>query len=218
MNIGTALWLMPKKHSPLYDALHNITDGLKPLFDDGHTFEPHVTITTNISVSNQAQVDEILNRALAASRAVPAINVVFTGLSYGSQFFKKVYFTVEPNAELVSLARICREEFVTTPKAVSSEKHYAALPPQDRQNIADRALREAAEWVRTEYDPHLSLVYSDSYPVDEASQRTIDTRLSDVFGNEYATKGLGWTNGRLQLVRCEGPVEEWEVLGYRDIN
>lgn len=218
MNLGTALWLMPKKHSPLYDALHTIIDGLKPLLDDGHTFEPHLTITANIQVYNQAQVDEILNRALAASRAVPAINIIFTDLSYGSQFFKKVFFTVEPSRELISLARICREEFVTTPKAISKEKHYAALPHQDQQRIVDRAAQDAANWVNADYDPHLSLVYSDTYPVDEALQRMIDTRLSDVFGADYARKGLGWTNGRLQLVKCEGPVEEWEVLGHRDIN
>lgn len=208
---------MPKKHSPLYDALHTIIDGLRPLFDDGHTFEPHVTLTSNITVSSQAQVEEILNRAVAASKAVPAINVVFTKLSYGSRFFKKVYLQVDATAELVSLARICREEFVTMPQAIANEKYYAALSEEDRTRISISASKEADDWVRNEYDPHLSLVYSDVYPVDEASKRTIDTRLSDIFGAGYGQKGLGWTNGRLQLVQCEGPVEEWKVLGFRDI-
>jgi 2',3'-cyclic-nucleotide 3'-phosphodiesterase len=208
---------MPKNRSPLNDALQATIDGLRPLFDDGHSFPPHVTITGGIRATSQAQIDGVLDAALAAAKSVPHINVVFSSLCYGSRFFKKVYFSVIPSPELVSLARISREEFVTAPRTMASQKNYSALSQQDRDNMALEASQQADQWVQHEYDPHLSLVYSDAYPVDEAQMRTIETRLEDLFGLDYNTKGIGWTNGRLAVVRCEGEVESWEVLGYRDI-
>lgn len=208
---------MPKKGSHLFEALKSTMDGIRPLFDDALPFEPHVTITPDIEVTSSQQVEYILDRALAASKAVPAIDVVFGSLVYGSKFTKKVYFQVEPRTALLSLARISREEFVTVPRMLSSEKNYTALSQEDKDRLAKQAAYEADDWAKNEFDPHLSLVYSNAYPIDEALQRTIETRLVDVFGSNFKTRGLGWTNGRIALVNCEGPVDEWEVLGYRDM-
>ncbi|ANB11277.1 Cpd1p [Sugiyamaella lignohabitans] len=208
---------MPKKGSPLYDALKATIDSLKTLFDDGVIFLPHLTITSDIHCHNQAQVDSILDTALAASKAVPQIPVIVDGLVYGSLYFKKVFLSVVPAPELVSLARICREEFVTAPMIASSEKNYSALSQEERDSLSKQAAQIANDWARDEYKPHVSLAYSNMYPVDEALQGTIDMRLTDTFGEHYATRGIGWTGGRLALVRCEGNVEDWVVLGHRDI-
>lgn len=216
-NIGVALWLSPRPASPLCDALESAINGFRPLFDDGAAFGPHVTITTNIAAPSQRAVDQVLDSAVAAARAVPQLDTVFNGLHYGSHFFKKVYFGVERRAPLLSLAQICREEFVVAPRLTAAKKHYSALSPEEKEDIRRQAAQEAENWAQHDYDPHLSLVYSDVYPIDEAVQRTIDSRLSDMFGDDYATRGLGWTGGRLILVRCEGPVEDWQTLGYRDI-
>jgi 2',3'-cyclic-nucleotide 3'-phosphodiesterase len=143
--------------------------------------------------------------------------VVFTSLKFGSHFFKKVYFSVDKSTELLSLAQICREEFVTAPQLIATKKHYSGLSAEEKETLRQDAASAAERWARSEYDPHLSLVYSDVYPLDEAVTRTVDSRLKDMFGPDYATRGLGWTNGRLSLVRCEGPVEEWQELGHRDI-
>lgn len=215
--IGTALWLIPKKGSPLYEALRSIISGIQPLFDDGVVFEPHITLTTNIHAPTSQHVEYTLDQAAAAAKAAPFIDVKFTKLCYGSRYFQKVYFSVAPSPYLLSLARICREEFVVLPQLQHEQKNYHGLSDDDKQAIMNHAGTQAARWVKEEYQPHVSLVYSNTYPVDEASQRTIESRLADVFGPDFEQRGLGWTGGRLALVRCEGPVEEWPTLGYRDL-
>lgn len=189
------------------------------MFEDGHHFIPHVTLTSDIYVGTQAQADSVLDQAAAAAKSVQNITIQLGQVVYGSQFFKKVYFQVLPTPELISLAMICREQFVIKPRYMGQKKNFDALSHAEQQHLADDAQHEAGNWARATYDPHLSLVYSNIYPVDEAIKETIDTRLRDVFGSDYQTKGLGWTNGTMtvQLVRCEGRAEDWQILGSRDI-
>lgn len=241
--IGVSLWLQPPPNSLLGDALTSTINGLKPLFHDAPGFAPHITITSNIAVSRQntqRHVASILDRARAAAASVDHLDVVVSNIVFnGTQFFKKVYFQAQRRPELLSLALISREEFVYLPDLQmkvrqnqawdeSNRPVNSSAPPKtrtelntisDEQNekLVQEAAQHASEWVRNEYDPHVSLVYSGVYPIDEAVQQTIDTRLRDVFGDNYAEKGIGWTGGRLALVNCEGPVEQWTVLGYRDI-
>lgn len=215
--LGAALWLMPPNGSPLSETLKTTIDGLRPLVDDGQRFSPHVTIVTKILISNQAQADFVLDQALIACKSVPQMKITLKGVKYGSRYFKKVYLGVEPSPELISLARISKEEFVTGPAIKNAQKHYHALSIDERSKLEQQAAAEADQWVRSEYDPHLSLVYSNQYPVDEALKVTISTRVTDIFGSNI-NKGISWTGGRLALVDCEGPVEDWRVLGYRDIH
>lgn len=135
-----------------------------------------------------------------------------------------MYFAAKPTPELLGLAMISREEFVALPQlrrqilAARVEGTQKLLTrEQEDEHAAREAAGVAAEWAKNMFDPHVSLVYSDAYPIEEALQQTVDTRLRDVFGENYSTKGIGWTGGRLVLVRCEGPVEGWKVLGFRDI-
>lgn len=216
-HLKVALWLSPKRGSPLYDALQSTIDGLKPLFDGGHSFAPHVTITSNIQIQSKSQVEFILDQAVAAAKSVPYIDIVFSTLTYGSTYFQKVFFKVVESSPLMSLARISREEFVELPKLITSQKNYSALSQHDKDQLHNQAAQVADHWIKTYFHPHLSLVYSNVYPIEDAMQRTIETRLSDVFGPNFNSKGLGWTNGRLSLVLCEGPVDQWQTLGYRDI-
>lgn len=215
--LRAALWLMPKPGTPLFDALKQNIDGLKPLFDDAHKFDPHVTLTSGIYVSRKSQVEEILDRTVAAAKSVPHMDIILQQLSFGKHKYRKVVLEVMPQQELVSLAMICRESFVILPSLVARSQHYNAMSEAEQKAIHDQASAAAEEWAKTEYRPHLSLVYSNIYSVTEANRRSIDQRLSDVFGQNYATRGIGWTNGRIVLVACEGDPEDWEVLGYRDL-
>lgn len=213
------MWLLPRRKSPLYDALQSTIDGVKPLFEDSHHFEPHVTLTSDIQVSNQAQADSVLDQAMAAAKSVDNIVVRLGKVKYGSQFFKKVYLQVIPSTEIISLAMICREQFVIKPRFMGQNKNFDALPQAEQQHMADDAQHEAGNWARATFDPHLSLVYSNIYPVDEAVKETVETRLKDLFGDDYDTRGIGWASGgmSIQLVQCEGRVEDWKVLGSRDL-
>lgn len=214
--IKATLWLQPRPGTPLYEALQQTIDGLTPLFEDATHFEPHVTLTSSVSVSRQSEVDKILDEATAAATSVP-ITVTFNGLTYGTSFYRKVMLGVHKSPELVSLAMICREWFVNIPNLVRTNRNYQALPEAEQKVIQEQAKKEAVSWVQ-DFTPHLSLVYSNVYTVDEASRRTIDSRLQDVFGETYATRGIGWSGGRISLVECDlevGP-QYWQVLGYRD--
>mgnify|MGYP003365225384 FL=1 len=222
--IKTALWLQPKPGSPLSTVLKRTITGLAPVFEDAPIFEPHVTISTGIYVQSQNDVDIILDSMLVAAQSVDHFNTKFTSLTYGSQYFRKVVFEVEPTAPLFSMARIAQEEFSLYPtlkkeliKSKHKKSHKYVPSPAEINELHVSASEKAAAWIK-EYKPHLSLVYSNMFPVTEAIRHTVNQRLIDVFGPQYTTRGIGWTGGQLALVNCEGPAEEWKVLGTRSIN
>lgn len=281
--IGVSLWLEPSPSSFINGSLQSTITSLKPLFEDAPSFKPHVTITSQIDIdpNSQEQINAVLSGAKAAASSVDRIDIVLSKLTYGSKFFKKVYISVEPSLELLSLARVCREEFVILPsllrskrrsssssstsadhnttdaqhgrkssvgsnnsasstgntssntpapkspsspqssKATNSAPTQVLSPPLSPSSpeyklVLSEAAKEAASWTQNEFDPHLSLVYSSTYPIEEATKTTIDSRLSDVFGDNFMKKKVGFSGARLTLVYCEGPVEKWKVLGYRD--
>ncbi|ODQ66730.1 2,3 cyclic phosphodiesterase, partial [Nadsonia fulvescens var. elongata DSM 6958] len=193
-------------------------------------FAPHITITTGIILNHdhsspessssaaKAEIDLILDKALSAARSVPNFTITLQSVKTGAFFFKKVYFEISPsNSALASLAQLSREVFVLLPQAIANQPHYHALSEGDRARIDAEVAKRAQSWAQSEFDPHLSLVYSELYPVNEALQRTINQRLEDALGPGFETRGIGWSGGRLSLVRCEGPIHQWQKLGYRDI-
>lgn len=216
-DLRVALWLQPRPNTPIYEALYQTIGGLRPLFSDGRKFEPHVTLVTGITAKTQADVDNILDRASAAAKSVSDLDVIIRELTFGSAFFRKVVLEVQARPELLSLAAICREHFIELPRLVGKSKYYEALSESEQSSIQKEATDEAVRWVNSDYKPHISLVYSNIYPLTEDIRHTVHQRLSDVFGNTYAVRGIGWTGGRLALVWCEGDVSDWKTLGYRDL-
>lgn len=173
----------------------------------------------------------------------------------GSQkkFFKKLYFQVLRDPTLVSFARIVRELFVILPERTELEhkvknphlfhtdskgnivrrksgQRSRSNPPTevalDMARIQHELALEAASWSATEFDPHLSLVYSNLHPIDNALWHTIRSRVSDYLSLEDCDlehwdsqgNGLSWEGGVLKLVLCEGDVNEWPVLGSVDLH
>ncbi len=176
----------------------------------------------------------------------PGVSIRFNTVSFGWRYFKKVYISCEGTLGLVAFAQICRESFVCLPNAMASSSYTTPGGGRDQASYNDsprstassnsntltnvsnvsgmenmspkaRAAEQARQWIK-DYDPHLSLVYSDEYPVDDALQRTILTRIEDVLGNSIDLSDLGWNNGKISLVNCEGPVSNWEILGSRDLH
>ncbi|CCH41666.1 2',3'-cyclic-nucleotide 3'-phosphodiesterase [Wickerhamomyces ciferrii] len=112
---------------------------------------------------------------------------------------------------LAGLATIIRELYVEFP----------ILQNQAKSKYASQ------DWCNNQFDPHLSLVYTDLKHFDNALIRTIKTRVEDLLDTDSITinepgelldYGIGWENGIFKIVRCEGPVEEWEILGQVDIH
>ncbi|ODV80106.1 2, 3 cyclic phosphodiesterase [Suhomyces tanzawaensis NRRL Y-17324] len=260
MALGVALWLCPKKNTQLYDKLGTLMSSLNTLFPgQPPRFEPHITITTNIQIDlehpDQARddVDRILSASAVALNSLPKnhSNLVTLGkIDSQRKFFKKLYFHVARDPNLVSFARIIRELFVILPSDIEQEnikqnphlytkdshgntikrrklkKHRDDPEPKqfDTSSIQLNATHKAAEWSSNEYDPHLSLVYSDIHPIDNALWRTIKTRVQDYLNidncdSEYLVdNGLGWDGGVLKLVLCEGDVNDWITLGSVDVH
>lgn len=96
----------------------------------------------------------------------------------------------------------------------------------DMDRIRNELALEAAKWSLEEYDPHLSLVYSNLHPIDSALWHTIRSRISDYLSVEDCDlevwdtqeNGLSWDGGVLKLVLCEGDPSSWPVLGSVDLH
>ncbi|KAL6454374.1 CPD1 2' [Candida maltosa Xu316] len=247
--MGVALWLCPKTNTPVYDKLTTVMSSLNTLFPgQPPKFEPHITITTNISIDlddkakTKDDVDKILSASAVAMSSLPKNHesLVKVGkVNSQRKFFKKLYFEVEKDPNLVSFARIIRELFVIVPQDIEKEnmKHNPHLyttdshgntvkrrpsrrksgtPPKveefDTTEIQRAATYKAAEWSIDEYDPHISLVYSDLWPIHSALWRNINSRVSDIDWD------VDWEFNVLKLVLCEGDVNDWIVLGSVDIH
>lgn len=262
-NLGVSLWLCPRTNSQIHDKLTTLMSSLSTLFPgQPPKFEPHITITSNIVIDLEDRektrdtVDRILSAGAIALNSLPKNHkqlVCLGKVKSQRKYFKKLYFEVEREPNLVSLARIIRELFVIIPTDIEEEnmrqnphlytkdaegrtvrrkiqKHRRtpSTPPEpvkefDTSHIQQMATQKAADWSQTEFDPHLSLVYSDIHPIDNALWMTIKTRIQDYLNvsHEELESGdvnLGWDGGVLKLVICEGNVNEWITLGSVDLH
>lgn len=265
IGLGVALWLCPKKTSPLHDKLETLMNSLNTVFPGlPPKFEPHVTITTNIDVdlhNAKDDVDRILSACCIALNSLPRSPEDEHWIRLGRvnsqrKFFKKLYFQVLRDPTLVSFARIVRELFVILPQKTEQEnrvknphlyhkdhsgnfvrrRKLQLKKSLSRQEPIDVALdiariqqelaEEAAAWSVQEFDPHLSLVYSELHPIDNALWHTIRSRALDYLSIDNCdlglwdedSNGLHWDGGVLRLMLCEGDVSEWAELGSVDLH
>lgn len=215
--MGIALWFVPHTNSPVFDTLQSLILSLQTLFPDAPSFEPHLTITSQLKCQSQDEVNKLLTSCVAALGAIKnnikdgdESIVSFSGVSIGKGYFTKVRLICNDNKYLMGVAQVIREVFV-------------AENPED-----------ASQWLLQEFQPHVSLVYSDMYHVNQALERVVAQRIedaldqqlikSDVAGERnqctwhfgHSMKGWGLP-GAFKVVRCEGPVEEWEILGSAEV-
>lgn len=187
---------------------------LNPLFQDSIEFEPHITITSQLAVNSMSDVNTVLSSCAAALKGGGLeLTIILSSLFINSKnsYFKKIYLDVDKSKNLTSLATIIRELFVILPAT------------KDEEN----ARKLAQEWGNSEFKPHLSLIYTNSNHFDSALIKTITTRVEDYLNidgirinelNDFNEFEIGWKNGVLKIVECEGPVNEWKVLGSIEIH
>ena len=190
------------------------------MFPASTAFEPHVTIATHLKCNSQDDVDAILTACVAAIRSikdqlyssgsghthntVPLVS--FNGCSIGKQYFKKVVLTCHENKFLLGLEQVMTELYSSS-KSTNS----------------------------TGFKPHVSLLYSDISPISKAFVRMIEERVEDALdvglvpvSSSSGDTQIQWSfdreptlrwgvPGTFKVVRCEGPVDEWEVLGSVDV-
>ncbi|AGO12147.1 AaceriAEL214Cp [[Ashbya] aceris (nom. inval.)] len=216
--MAVALWYCPPPNSACYDTVNSLILSLQTLFPDAVLFEPHVTITSQLRCDSAEDAAAVLAAACAALRACrPQLDargspvVRFEAVGVGRHYFDKVHLACAHDRFLYGVAQVIRELFVQDPPDA----------------------RAAAEWVHSAFRPHLSLVYSDLYHVDQALLRVLRQRIGDALGAALLPRppppGLqalwalqppldGWSiPGALKVVRCEGPVRDWHVLAAADL-
>ncbi|ODV59651.1 2',3'-cyclic-nucleotide 3'-phosphodiesterase [Ascoidea rubescens DSM 1968] len=280
--MAIALWFVPKKSSQLYDVLSNLIISLQPLFDDfPPIFEPHITITSNLFISSNSDINKILNASLIAFNTIDSNNstindqislnnlnnlnnlIQFDKFAVGRNYFNKIHFQIFKNPNLISFARIIRELFTLSLSRNSSRSksinnhssHFsisssssnkynnstfnygydldAIIPPNakppsvilNENDLTLKAKKIAEDWSTNQFNPHLSLVYSNIYKLNSSLIRTIKIRIEDSLdiynlneNNLINYPNLGWNYGTLKIVNCEGNVQDWQVLGSIDFH
>lgn len=223
-----ALWYCPQFGSTTFDTLELLIISLQTVFPNSPIFDPHVTISTNLVCTNNDDVNKILTSCVAAVQSIKStLNdnkqsegvsplISFKGCSVGKRYFRKVVLECGDNRYLHSIAQIMRELYVEIDDSSRSQR--------------------AAAWARDEFDPHLSLLYSDVHPISQAFLRVIQQRIEDTLDiqmvkiNDQSDKDkqvawefvrppvVSWNlPGTFKVVKCEGPVDEWQVLGRVDV-
>ncbi|SCU99393.1 LAFA_0G23794g1_1 [Lachancea sp. 'fantastica'] len=215
--MGVAVWFVPHAGSPVYETLQSLILSLQTLFPDAPAFEPHLTITSQLRCNSKSDVQQILTTCVAAFGAVKAslkeeneTMVSFTGAGIGKSYFTKVRLLCPENKYLMGIAQIIRELFVA------------------------ETAEEASSWLLNDFQPHISLVYSDMYHVNQALERVIAQRIEDTLDlslQENAVAGernqktwsfsrlvSGWSlPGTFKVINCDGPIQDWHVLGSVEV-
>ncbi|CAR27209.1 hypothetical protein ZYGR_0I04820 [Zygosaccharomyces rouxii] len=217
--MAIALWYCPPQGSEVYENLQLLITSLQSLFPNSPVFEPHITITSDLNCNSADDVNKILTSCVAAIKSIPPSQplVKFQHCTIGKSYFRKVVLECEPNRYLYSIAQIMRELYVEIDEASRTQR--------------------AATWARDEFKPHLSLLYSDVYPISQAFARIIQQRIEDALNvqlvkdlqEKTTTHQLQWNFSNeaettqwnrpctFKVVRCEGPVSHWRVLGGTSI-
>lgn len=233
-------------------SLSTVFPGQPPRFEPHIT----VSTNIHVDLANpKDDVDRILSSCCIAVDSLPKNAdsghwIQLSRVMSQRMYFKKLYFQVLRDPTLISLARIVRELFVILPQKTEAEqklKNPHLFHKDSSGNLVRRKLQtkgnikevsidvlriqseladEAAAWSVQEFDPHLSLVYSDLHPIDNALWHTIRSRVLDYLSIEdcdltdwdETSNGLNWDGGVLKLVLCEGDVTEWAELGSVDLH
>ncbi|KAI7369650.1 hypothetical protein KC367_g439 [Hortaea werneckii] len=227
---GSSLWLVPPEDSALYRTCHQlITTHIPSLFfpstlalSPPPLFTPHVTLTSDTvsphifpeqeqqqsscSTTSPSPADPATSaQAWLDSLDLPPPPMTQEGLKVKIQkaqveghFFRKLTLRCEKSPQLCELAATCR--------ASRGKEGLAGGGEQ----------KEAWEWVREHYTPHLSLMYSD-LPEDEV-QLKLDEVSSIIFQAQQANPdSLSTKGGEIWLVPTSKPLAEWQPIAKREI-
>lgn len=214
--MGIALWIQPPNNSELYSSFQTVISQLSSLLSANENgdikppvFVPHITLTSGIILNDKDSIIKVLDETVEHIKGHSSLlDVVFldtTGneddeviVCYGTRYFQAIHLQAQKSTGLVTLAKFCRKNFViqqTTENQTESEK-------------------AAVEWSQAQFNPHLSLAYTDQLPIPIDLKTSIETSVRELL---KTASSCGWKGGRLSLVKCEGPIMDWPVLGYRDI-
>lgn len=205
---GASLWLIaPRPDHPFNKSLVDLISSTIPSnFTSTKLpkFTPHVTLTADIdpsktyasSSSPQAWLDGLTLDDLGYKKEFSEVIVELEELEINDPYFKKLSLRAKKDDNLVKLAARCRE--VGTQVSGS----------------------DAKAWVESEYQPHLSLMYSDLSRADvQKRMGLMELQLGFEFGSLFDCCGGQLAQGaKIALVDTSKDVGEWKILAERDVN
>ncbi|KAK4699729.1 2',3'-cyclic-nucleotide 3'-phosphodiesterase, partial [Phenoliferia sp. Uapishka_3] len=190
---GYALWLIPPATSLASTSLSSLINSLASTHSTPQ-FAPHVTLLTGFSFDPSTTLSQFSQAIKSASLSSP-LRLDFDGLGTKTtptqrNYFQYLFAVINPeNEELMKLRKAVREALLT----------------EEQLGVAD------------DYFPHLSLMYG-----DDTESRNVGRIIEGLEKREVKRgRASGWEiNGvevveveEVLLVRCEGPPEDWEVIG-----
>ncbi|TFY71372.1 hypothetical protein EVG20_g1636 [Dentipellis fragilis] len=161
------------------------------------TFHPHITLA-----SLPASIDLlVLREAIPISHSV--LPVRFAAVAAGNHYFRSVYVAIQPSTDLATLHGLVHE-------ALDVEPRTPLFPHMSLYYIDDKDEQAFDERKRALAD----LVSRGVVLDDEQGGVALDCVAGDpnVDPQVAGTKLNGFIGSEIWIVKCEGAVEEWEVL------
>lgn len=183
-----SLWLTLPPNTPINDHLAELIKSL-PTAHPSLASSP--IFMPHITLTSQIPDD---NSDISTLGIPPSLAVLIKDLTFGNAYFKKVYFTMDRSHKLLQLAEEARITF-------------NGLGKEDAKHTVEK-----------DYDPHLSLLYSD-VDIDNRLKAAVEdkiTKQAEQFGFG-SWEGKSWEGGQVVLVKTEGAVEQWKILASTEI-
>ncbi|KAI5124298.1 hypothetical protein M0805_008906 [Coniferiporia weirii] len=203
-DMGIAIWIMPPSaeatklkrlmHAPAIDSL---AYRVPP-------FEPHITLASFPSSTPIASLRSALTGTLAQVVTSP-LHITFAALAAGDHFFRSVLVDVVQtpalDALLAGVGRAAEQSLGGAVDARSPRFPHLSLLYVPNEHAADRGRVRDALW--------------DAFGVRTDSDETGGGRIAFNLPDEthrLAARFEGFDASEAWIVRCEGGIEDWEVL------
>ncbi|THH17127.1 hypothetical protein EW146_g3643 [Bondarzewia mesenterica] len=196
---GVSLWLVPSVIERL--PLERLASQLRPsnpsLKSSSYpTFTPHITLA-----SLPTDTDTLaLRESIPIARS--SIPVKFSSLVAGPVYFRSVYMAIQLSPALASLHAEIHSKLGIEPRTPSFP-HMSLFYIDDE----DAKGGERERMVKVMADKGVVSVTVE----DGQSGVILDCGAADV-NSSNQLKLVGFTGSEIWMVKCEGPVEEWQVL------
>ncbi|KAG2157488.1 2',3'-cyclic-nucleotide 3'-phosphodiesterase [Suillus clintonianus] len=194
--MGLSLWLVPnpthlqliQRVLPKQPETRSVSAASYP------EITPHITLAS----SGKATQDTILRSLPSILRPIP---VKFQKLEVGDHYFRSVFISVKKTTELVAL----HEHIMAALDRDGASPSAPAFPHMSISYIADEdghaERNKAADELR-------GVTVIEDSETDDAD--TVGLRCGD--SEEGGVRLSGFEGTEVWIVRCEGPVQHWQVL------
>ncbi|KAI4528197.1 LigT-like protein [Schizophyllum commune Loenen D] len=188
--MGVTIWIVPT--TPIREALENRIMTIRPHSKRPLNPSTYPRFIPHISLAALGPNTSIPPEKLRAAipKDTPPTRATFASIEVGDHFFRSVYAAIKPSADLLELHKRVHDALALTPRT----------PKYPHVSLAYIADEDAGE--REAYLQALK---------DAGVIREEGDRVSIQCGEDG-----GWVDGfdvkEIWIAKCDGPVEEWEIL------